>query len=33
MLKEWASTKGYAVEVTKTDKSFQIEVSRAYAQK
>jgi len=33
LLKEWASTKGYAVEVTKTDKSFQIEVSRAFAQK
>jgi hypothetical protein len=33
LLKEWASTKGYSVEVTKTDKSFQLEVSRAYAQK
>jgi hypothetical protein len=33
LLKEWATTKGYSVEVTKTEKSFQLEVSRAYAQK
>lgn len=33
LLKEWATTKGYSVEVTKTDKSFQVEVSRAFAQK
>ena len=33
LLKEWASTKGYSVEVTKTEKSFQLDVSRAYAQK
>ena len=33
LVKEWASTKGYAVEVTKTDKSFHLEVSRAFAKK
>lgn len=33
LLKEWASAKGYSVEVTKTDKSFQLEVARAFAQK
>lgn len=33
LLKEWAATKGYSVEVTKTEKSFQLEVSRAFAQK
>ena len=33
LLKEWATTKGYSVEVTKTDKSFQLDVSRAFAQK
>jgi hypothetical protein len=33
LLKEWATTKGYSVEVTKTEKSFQLEVSRAFAQK
>ncbi len=33
LLKEWATNKGYSVEVTKTDKSFQLEVSRAFAQK
>ena len=33
LLREWATTKGYSVEVTKTEKSFQVEVSRAYAQK
>ncbi len=33
LLKEWAIAKGYSIEVTKTEKSFQIEVTRAYAQK
>lgn len=33
LLKEWATNKGYSVEVTKTDKSFQVDVARAYAQK
>lgn len=33
LLKEWASTKGYSVNVTKTESSFQLEVNRAYAQK
>lgn len=33
LLKEWAIAKGYSIEVTKTEKSFQIEVSRAFAQK
>ena len=33
LLKEWATNKGYSVEVTKTEKSFQLEVSRAFAQK
>jgi len=33
LLKEWASTKGYSVNITKTETSFQLEVSRAYAQK
>ena len=33
LLKEWAVNKGYSIEVTKTEKSFQIEVTRAFAQK
>lgn len=33
LLKEWATTRGYSVEVTKIDKSFQLEVSRTFAQK
>ena len=33
LLKEWASTKGYTLTVTKTDESFQVEATRAYAQK
>ena len=33
LLKDWATNKGYSVEVTKTEKSFQLEVSRAFAQK
>ena len=33
LLKEWASTKGYTLTVTKAESSFQVDVTRTYAQK
>ena len=33
LLKTWAATKGYTLTVTKTESTFQVEATRAFAQK
>lgn len=33
LLKDWASTKGYTLNVTKSESNYRVEVTRSFAQK